>query len=124
MARVYYLEQVKIYPYPNPALTQVLVGPRLEDCVADYTAQVAQVYAQRLQARPRKDKRRRGDSMLSSMSAEVLPNNGYKNDRWVGEVRVGTQYALADELGRKKYAQYDGSGDLRESLHSILPFRP
>ena len=124
MAKVYTYEDVEVYPFPNPALTQILLGPRLEACVADYTAKVASAYGQRLQARPRKDKRERGDRMASSINAVIIPNEGYKKDRWVGQVTVGAQYALADELGRKKYAQYDGSGDLAAALYTTLPFRP
>lgn len=121
MARVHYLE-VDIYPYPNPALTAVLVGPKLEACVTEYTSKVVGVYAQKMANRPRKGDRHPGKS-LQSMSAEVSIG-GYKHDRWVGEISVGTEYALADEYGRKAYNPYRGHGDLRESLHSVLPARP
>lgn len=116
---------ITIFPYPNPALTQVLVGPRLQAIVADYTAKVAASYGQRIAERPRKQRSdNRGPGLASSISAVVMPNEGYKKDRWVGQVTVGAQYAAADEFGRKKYNQYDGSGDLAAALYTTLPYRP
>jgi hypothetical protein len=121
----YFVEDITIYPYPNPALAECLMGPRLQAIVADYTARVAATYGQSLSARPRKQEYdKRGPSLASSISAVVVPNGGYKNDRWVGQVTIGAQYAAADEFGRKKYSQYDGSGALAQALYSTLPFRP
>lgn len=113
------------YPNPNPALTQILVGERLQAVTAEYTAKVGFSYIAKLQARSHTDDRH-PSFMESQVDANVFIG-GYEDDRWVGEIRVGVDYALADEFGRHRPAEgqhgstYEGHGDLRESLYENLP---
>lgn len=115
---------VKIYPYPNPALTQILLGGQLGTIVHDYTQKVAQTYANSLGQRS-------SGPLLSTIEANVWPYWGYKKDRWVGEVKVGSSaypYGAADEFGRKNpdpkqnESRYEGSHQLRNALYATLPF--
>lgn len=116
--RDYYLE-VDLYPYPNPALTQILVSEQLGKVVADYTSKVAAVYTQRLTGRKRIGDRHPG--LMQNNIKAAVHIGGLKNDRVVGEITVSTDYAAADEFGRHAYNPYEGSHDLRDSLYSILP---
>lgn len=116
--RDYYLE-VDIYPYPNPALTQVLVGDQMGAIIGDYTAKVLAVYTSRMADRPRIGDKHPGLS-LENTSASVHIG-GFRNDRVVGEITVDVPYAAADEFGRHAYNPYAGHHDLRDSLYSILP---
>lgn len=113
------------YPKPNPALSQILVGERLQATTAEWTAKVGFAYISKLQARTRTNDRH-PSYMESTVDASVFVG-GYENDRWVGEVRVGADYALADEWGRHTPAEgqhgstYEGHHDLRDSLYENLP---
>ena len=118
------------YPEPNPALTEILIGSRLQFIVAEWTAKVMASYVARIAPRSK------SGEMLGSVDANVFIG-GYKNDRWVGEITVGVEYAMADEFGRSDYelehgdfissggaytvGGYDGSGDLRGALYEHLP---
>lgn len=106
---------------PNPALSAVLVGDRLLAIVTDHTSRVAINYIQRLGDRPHIGDDHIGQ-MASTVSTEVFIG-GYKNDRHVGQVMVGSVYAAADEFGRDAYAQYDGHHDLSGALYAELPTR-
>jgi hypothetical protein len=116
-----YLE-VDLYPYPNPALTEVLVGDRMEAIVADYTAKVAAVFVSSIAGRSR-----RGDKHPGLMAEGTYANThvgGFKNDRIVGEVGSTVDYMGADEFGRKSHNPYEGHHDLTHALYSVLPYAP
>lgn len=88
--------------------------------VYDYAKKVESVYISKLGSRS-------SGALLSTVETSLPFIGGYKNDRYIGEVKVGSArrpYGAADEFGRTKYAQYDGSGDLRDSLHAVLPYTP
>lgn len=113
------------YPKPNPALSEILVGERLKGVVADWTAKVGFSYVAKLQARTHTDDEH-PSHMESTVDASVFIG-GFEDDRWVGEVRVGADYALADEWGRHRPAPgqhgstTEGHHDLRDSLYENLP---
>ncbi|OQW34507.1 MAG: hypothetical protein A4E20_10835 [Nitrospira sp. SG-bin2] len=122
----FYLD-VHIYPYPNPALTEILKSERLGAVVADYTQKVAAVYIQNIADRPRRGDRHPG-LMASNVKAAIMIG-GFKNDRVIGEVLVDVEYATSDEYGRHsptpgQVTTYEGSHDLRGALHAVLPHRP
>ncbi|QNJ56829.1 hypothetical protein SEA_REINDEER_19 [Mycobacterium phage Reindeer] len=113
------------YAEPNPALSEILIGPELHALTADYTARVVADYVTRVSGRSDPES---PESLAGSVSAEVFIG-GYKTDRWIGEIVVGVEYALADEFGRHDPAEgqnnstYEGSGDLRGALYAVLPAR-
>lgn len=113
------------YAKHNPALTEVLIGGRLQGIVAEYTSKVYASYATRLADRKHVDDEHPGQ-MLSSTRAEVFIG-GYEDDRWIGQITVDVPYAMADEFGRHSPAEgqnnstYEGSGDLRGALYENLP---
>lgn len=113
------------YPKPNPALTQILLNDRVRDLVYEYTARVTLNYLTRLWSRPHLD-----DDHVGTLEGSVRPEvfiGGFENDRWVGQVSVDVEYALADEWGRHSPAPgqhgsvYEGSHDLRDALYAELP---
>lgn len=118
----HYLEDIKLYGPPNPALSEILKSARLRTIVAEKTAQVAAVYVNRITPRSKSGRLRDG------VQADVLIG-GFSKDRWVGEVRSTAEYAATDEFGRKNPAPgqrgsvYEGSHDLRDSLYSVLKHR-
>ena len=112
------------YLEPNPALTEILMGPRLQAITAEWTAKVVTGYLTRLEGRGAG-----GGPLAGSVRAEVFIG-GYKTDRWVGQIVVGgggVTYAAADEFGRSNPVEgqnnstYEGSHDLREALYAELP---
>lgn len=113
------------YAKPNPALSEILLGERVQGLTAEWTAKVGFSYIAKLQARTKTDDRHPG-LLESTVDANVFVG-GYENDRWVGEITVGADYALADEFGRHMPAAgqhgstYEGHGDLRASLYENLP---
>ena len=122
---------VVIYPDPNPALAEVLLDGRLGTIVADYTAKIASTYHTMLAARSSRDEGT-GTRLIDTIEANVWPYWGYKRDRWVGEVKVGSAavpYGAADEFGRsnpedgQKGSTYEGSRQLRTALYIYLPFK-
>ncbi|SHX07190.1 Uncharacterised protein [Mycobacteroides abscessus subsp. abscessus] len=114
------------YKDPNPALAEILVGTRLHALTGEYTTKVAVNYVTSLEARPKQTSDRHPGAMSNAVSAEVFIG-GYKTDRWIGQITVGVQYALADEMGRKNPTEgqhgsvYQGSGALRSALYAELP---
>jgi hypothetical protein len=115
------------YPKPNPAFSEILLGERVRDLVYEYTAKVTLNYLTRLWARKHVHDRHIGE-MEGAVRPEVFIG-GFDNDRWVGEITVDVEYALADEFGRKnpapgqKGSVYEGSHDLTGALYSELPAR-
>jgi hypothetical protein len=113
------------YPKPNPALTEILVSEELQGVTADWTAKVGFAYVAKIQARTRTNDRH-PSHLESTVDANVFIG-GYEDDRWVGEISVGADYALADEFGRHTPAPgqhgstYEGHGDLRSALYENLP---
>lgn len=113
---------VVTYGPPNKALAEVLLDGRLAKIVEDYTAQVASNYRTMLESRSGNPPR-----LASTIQATVNPYWGFKRDRWVGEVSVGSEqspYGAADEFGRNQYAPYRGSADLENALRMVLRDRP
>lgn len=115
------------YADPNPALAQILLGDRMRDSTYEYTARVTANYLTRLWARPHFN-----DQHVGELEGSVRPEvfiGGYKSDRWVGEINVDVDYALADEMGRHTPAEgqrgsvYEGSHDLTGALYAELPAR-
>lgn len=115
---------INIYPYPNKALAEVLLSGKMGTVIHDYTQKVASTYATMLGSRS-------SGPLLATIEANVWPYWGYNKDRWVGEVKVGSEaypYGASDEFGRKNPApgqnnsRYEGSGQLRAALYSVLPF--
>lgn len=113
------------YADPNPAFTQILIGNLVRDIVYEYTARVTANYLTRLQGRKHLDDDHIGE-LEGSVRLEVYIG-GYKDDRWVGEIVVDCEYAMADEMGRHTPAPgqhgsvYEGSHDLSGALYAELP---
>lgn len=119
---------VRIYPFPNPGLAEVLLDGRLGSIVHDYTSRVASTYHTMLAARSGDPQK--GSRLIDTVEANVWPYWGYKRDRWVGEVKVGSAanpYGAADEFGRgnpqgrQNSSTYEGSHQLRTALYMHLP---
>lgn len=109
-----------LYDYPNPALTEALIGPRLGEIVADWQLKVLATYVGRLADRPHIGDKHPG-AMAAAATALPPRIGGYRGDRWIGEIVVEIEYASADEFGRDAYAPYEGHHDLREALYLNLP---
>jgi hypothetical protein len=116
-----------LYAAPNPALTQSLIGNGVRDAVYEYTARVTVNYLTRMWARKRVDDKHPGE-LENAVRPEVFIG-GHKGDRWVGEVNVDVEYAMADEEGRhtpapgQRGSVYAGSHDLSGALYAELPAR-
>lgn len=123
----YTYHDVIIYPYPNPAITQILFDPRLRKVVADYTYKIEATYRQKLLPRTTSKRKANGGRHLVDTIGHYIGPGGYKNDRWIGEVTVGdgasNPYGAADEFGRNAFNPYEGAHQLRESLYTHLPFK-
>lgn len=125
-----YIDEVKLYGPPNPALAAILVGTRLRSIVGSYTLMVAGQYMVRQGAMPYRDRGRqhRAGGHRPGQSVENIEAGvdigGFKKDRWVGQITIGVEYSGASEYGRKKYARYRGNSNLRESLGAVLPTTP
>jgi hypothetical protein len=125
-----YLEDIELYGPPNKALAQILLGPGMYAIVAGYTAKVVSNYVTRQSGERYKDPKRQyragghpPGATLQSLEASV-EIGGFRNDRWTGQISVGVVYAGAGEYGRKKYAPYAGTANLRQALHGVLPNSP
>lgn len=116
-----YLE-VDLYPYPNPALTEVLVGDKLGAIVADYTQKVAAVFVSSIQGRPHIGDRHPG--LMTENTYANVHIGGFKNDRIVGEVGSTVPYMAADEFGRHSSNPYEAHNSLSNALYSVLPYKP
>lgn len=114
----HYLD-VKLYPYPNPALSEILVGEGMRAVLTDYTEKVRSNYVARLANRPRRGDKHPG--LMAENTHASVHVGGYKGDRLIGEITVATEYAATDEFGRHSNNPYGGSGDLRGALYSVLP---
>lgn len=114
-----------LYAKPNPALAEILLGDRVRDVTWDWTAKVGGSYVAKLQARTHTDDRH--PSYLESTVDASVYIGGYESDRWVGEIKVGADYALADEYGRhtpspgQHGSTTEGHHDLADSLYENLP---
>ncbi|KLO38781.1 hypothetical protein ABW17_20775 [Mycobacterium nebraskense] len=121
MADEYELE-VNIYPYPNPALTEILVGEDMGKIVGEYGRKVETVFVSAIQGRAHKD-----DPHPGLMASSVYSNTyigGARGDRFVCEVGSTVPYMAADEFGRHTNNPYEGHHELRNALYSVLPYRP
>jgi hypothetical protein len=112
----YRLTDIEIYGDfgDNPALNEVAVGPRLRELVNQYGYQVRTVW----------DGIARVKSGYNVASADVHTYiGGYDKKRWVTEMTAHTDYAAADELGRKADPAYEGSNAMQTALYTVLPTR-
>lgn len=115
---------VRLYGPPNKVLGSILMGDRVAAIVGDYTKKVAASYSAMLGAR---STGKSGGGLVSTIQAGIHPNDGYKGDRWIGEVSVGSEsnpYGAADEFGRNRYAAYQGRSQLEDALRMNLPHKP
>jgi hypothetical protein len=118
-------ESYYLYARPNPALSEILLGGRVHDLVDEYGLRVESTYVAALQARKHVDDDHPGQ-MAGSIEGKSFIG-GYENDRWVGELVVHVEYALADEYGRSNPSagQNDSTTpahhDLRDALYANLP---
>lgn len=113
---------VVTYGPPNRAVAELLMDNRLANIINDYTLMVMSNYRTMLEARSSTPPK-----LLGTLTASVNPYYGYRRDRWVGEVSVGSEqypYGGADEFGRNAYAPYRGSADLENALRMVLRDRP
>ncbi|ORA17360.1 HK97 gp10 family phage protein [Mycobacterium arosiense] len=111
--------EVNIYPAPNPALTEILVGEDMARVVNDYGQRVKAQYVSDVQARAHK-----GDPHPGALAASAYCNvfvGGMKNDRYVAEVGSALDYAASDEFGRSSRNPYHGHHSLRDALFSLAP---
>lgn len=116
--------EVELYGPPNKALAGILMGDKLATIVGDYTKKVAATYQSMISTR---STGKPDGGLASTVRAMAHPNDGYRGDRWVGEVTVGDEdhpYGAADEYGRNKYAPYSGSNQLEDALRIHLPYKP
>jgi len=113
------------YPKPNPALTEILVSNSVRDLVDEWGYKVEATYVAALQAR-----KHVGDKHPGQMEGAIEGRSfigGYEGDRWVGELIVHVDYALADEYGRKtpapgqKGSTTEAHHSLRDALYANLP---
>lgn len=127
-------ESIDLYPYPNPALANILLGPRMQAIVAKNLAKVLSVFLTIQSAEPHKDPKRyarggqgfpRDPGQLTEQttaSVDVGPAMpGLPSDRWVGQITVGVVYAGAEFYGRHAYAQYAGNRNLQQALRAVFP---
>lgn len=126
---------VKLYGPPNKAIGDILMGDRVAGIVGNYTKKVAATYSSMMQTRATPDNSRAGlrkkregiPHLYETVTAGVNPNDGYKGDRWIGEVSAGggrNPYAQPDEYGRNQYAPYEGRNQLEEALRMHLRHSP
>lgn len=136
-----------LYEKPNPALTQLLVSPKLRSIVTDWLAKVEATYMADLMSR--KSHHRDGGGMRWNLSDDdIYADNytggdaephlyecvdsevfigGYENDRWVAELRNTSPYAMADEVGRHMPSEgqhgstTQGHHSLTNALYAHLP---
>lgn len=107
------------YAEPNPALTEILIGPALQGITAEYTARVLAGFLALIENRPRVRDKHPG--LMGSMTRAEVFIGGNHGDRWVGQIVNEVEYASADEFGRDAYAPYEGHHDLRNALYAELP---
>lgn len=121
---------IQLYGPPNKALAGILMSDNVARIVGDYTTKVAETYKSLLGPRTTSDRRASKQAkghLIDTVSAYMNPNDGYKKDRWVGVVQVGSAelpYGGADEYGRNRYAPYQGSDNLNDALRMHLPHKP
>lgn len=121
---------VWIYGPPNNAIAGILKSEEVGRIVGDYTVKVAETYKNLIAPRRSNDARPSKQAkghLIDTVTAYMNPNDGYKRDRWVGVVTVGSPtlpYGAADEYGRNEYSQYPGSYDLVHALRMHLPHKP
>lgn len=126
-------EDIKLYPYPNPALANILLGPAMKRIVAEYTIKVLTVYLvkQAASQTPYSDpgrQNRAGGHAPGQLIAETHASidvgaaaPGLPADRWCGTIEVPVVYGGATIYGRHAYAEYQGNRALQEALYTVLP---
>lgn len=126
-------ENIELYPYPNPALANILLGTRMQNIVAQNVAKVLlqfltlQAASQTPYSDPGRQHRAGGHQpgqLMAETGAEVFVGPaapGMPTDRWIGQITIGVPYAGASTYGRKAYAQYVGTRNLQQALRSVFP---
>lgn len=126
-------EDIKLYPYPNPALANILLSGRMQSIIATGIAKVLSAFLvkQAQSQTPYKDPFRSGrqgghppGQLMEQTSAEVnvgAAAPGLPADRWVGQITIGVVYAGASTYGRHAYAEYAGTYNLQQALYSVYP---
>lgn len=134
MANTFYgLEDIELFPYPNPALANILLGARLKGIMADYTARVLslvlvkQAASQTPYSDPGRQFRKGGHrpgQLIEQTSASIDVGSampGLPADRWVGNIQMGVVYGGSTVYGRHAYAEYKGNRVLQEALFAVVP---
>lgn len=126
-------EDIDLYPYPNPALANILLGPKLQAIVATGIAKILSVFLtlQAASQTPYSDPMRRygkgghnPGQLMAQTTASVDVGSAFPGkaaDRWTGQITVGVEYAQAGIYGRKAYAQYAGNRNLQKALRAVFP---
>ena len=124
-------EDIELYPYPNPALANILLGSRMQAIVATNLAKVLSVFLALQAAEPYKDPGRQyragghppGQLMAQTTASVDIGSAapGMPHDRWTGQITVGVEYAGAEFYGRHAYAEYAGNRNLQQALRAVFP---
>jgi hypothetical protein len=124
-------EDINIFPYPNPALANILLGSRMQAIVATNLAKVLTVFLSLQASEVYRDPKRQFRSgghppgqLMAQTSASVdigAAFPGKTADRWTGQITVGVEYAGAEFYGRHSYAQYAGNRNLQQALRAVFP---
>lgn len=124
-------EDIHIFPYPNPALANILLSTKMQAIVAKNVAKVLTVFlnlqAAEVYQDPKRQYRAGGHppgQLMAQTTASVdigSPAPGAPADRWTGQITVGVEYAGAEFYGRHAYAQYRGNRNLQQALRAVFP---
>lgn len=124
-------EDIELYPYPNPALANILLGAPMQAIVAKNLAKVLTVFlnlqASEIYRDPNRQYRAGGHppgQLMAQTTASVdigAAFPGKAADRWTGQITVGVEYAGAEFYGRHAYAQYAGNRNLQQALRAVFP---
>lgn len=124
-------EDIELYPYPNPALANILLGSRMQSIIAQGIAKILTVFlnlqAAEVYQDPKRQYRAGGHppgQLMAQTTASVDVGSaapGKPADRWTGQITVGVEYAGAEFYGRHAYAEYAGNRNLQQALHAVFP---
>jgi hypothetical protein len=127
-------EDIKLYPYPNPALANILLGAPMLRIVSDSTRKVLAVFLalQKASQTPYSDPGRQfragghpqGELMRQTEArVDVGPvMDGMPSDRWCGTITVPVAYGGSTIYGRHAYYEYEGNRALQEALYTVFPY--
>jgi hypothetical protein len=124
-------EDIDLYPYPNPALANILLSARMQGIIAKGIAKILTVFLNIQAAEVYRDPKRQfragghpPGQLMAQTTASVDVGSaapGKPADRWTGQITVGVEYAGAEFYGRKAYAQYAGNRNLQQALRAVFP---